>query len=242
MKIHKEGYSVILKFFALLLVFNVIMGFIMAGYPVVQYFLYGASFLFLMIVGLFFRVPNRPFEVDSENSIICPADGKIVVIEDVEEPEFFKDIRKQVSIFMSISNVHVNWYPINGVVKYVKYHAGKYLLAYHPKSSEENERNTVVVGNKHGDVLFRQIAGYVARKIVSYAKLDQTIHPGDQVGIIKFGSRVDLFLPLDADIDVELNQKVTAGKTVIGRLAPAEKTNRKTAYKKSSNSFKSVIS
>ncbi len=239
MKIHKEGYSVIFKFFALLVVFNVILGLLLSGYPVWQYIIYGASFIFLIIVGLFFRAPSRPFEVEGDNTIICPADGKIVVIEEVEEPEFFKDVRRQVSIFMSISNVHINWYPIQGVVKYVKYHAGKYMVAFHPKSSTENERNTVVVGNRHGEVLFRQIAGYVARKIVSYASKGLTVKPGDSAGMIKFGSRVDLFLPLDAKIDVKLNQKVSAGKTVIGHLQPKTK---KTVYKKSRSELKSVTS
>lgn len=219
MKLHKEGYSVILKFFVLLLIANVGVGFLLAGNPVWQYIIYGASLLLFITIGMFFRVPNRHFDVISNEAIICPADGKIVVIEEVEEPEFFKDVRRQVSIFMSITNVHVNWYPIDGVVKYVKYHAGKYLVAFHPKSSVLNERNTVVVGNHHGDVLFRQIAGYVARKIVSYPQEGDDVHRGDQVGMIKFGSRVDLFLPMDAKINVELEQKVTAGKTVIGYLA-----------------------
>lgn len=221
MKIHKVGYRVIFKFFVLLLIANIIIGLLLSGYAIWQYIIYGASLIFLIIVGLFFREPKRPFDMDDDGTIICPADGKIVVIEEVEENEFFKDVRRQVSIFMSITNVHINWYPINGLIKYVKYHAGKYLVAFHPKSSEENERNTVVVGNKRGDILFRQIAGYVARKIVSYAEIGQAVERGDQVGIIKFGSRVDLFLPRDASIEVELNQKVTAGKTVIGRLAPA---------------------
>ena len=221
MKVHKVGYSVIFKFFVLLLMVNIIIGLLLSGYAILQYIIYGASLIFLFTVGLFFRVPKRPFEVDNDGTIICPADGKIVVIEEVEENEFFKDVRRQVSIFMSITNVHVNWYPINGLIKYVKYHPGRYLIASHPKSSEKNEQNSVVVGNKRGDILFRQIAGYVARKIVSYAATDTTVERGDQVGIIKFGSRVDLFLPLDATIDVELNQKVTAGKTVIGRLAAA---------------------
>lgn len=241
MKIHQEGYSVILKFFVALLAFNVIMGFLLSGYPLWQYLLYGGSLIFFVIISLFFRVPNRPFEVDSDNSIICPADGKVVVIENVEEPEFFRDMRRQVSIFMSISNVHVNWYPIEGIVKYVKYHAGQYLVAFHPKSSEMNERNTVVVGNKHGDVMFRQIAGFVARKIVSYARKDLKVSRGEQAGMIKFGSRVDLFLPMNTQIDVELNQKVSAGKTIIGRLAPAQE-NRYNHHKKSHSSLKSVTS
>ncbi|MCF8230812.1 MAG: phosphatidylserine decarboxylase family protein [Bacteroidales bacterium] len=221
MKIHKVGYRVIFKFFVLLLIANIIIGLVLSGYALWQYIIYGASLIFLIIVGLFFREPKRPFDVEDDGTIICPADGKIVVIEEVEENEFFKDVRRQVSIFMSITNVHINWYPINGLVKYVKYHAGKYLVAFHPKSSEENEQNTVVVGNERGDILFRQIAGYVARKIVSYAEPGNAVERGDQVGIIKFGSRVDLFLPMDASIEIELNQKVTAGKTVIGRLAPA---------------------
>jgi len=163
----------------------------------------------------FFRKPVRIASQDVHN-IIAPCDGKIVVIEDVVENEFFKDKRKQVSIFMSPLNVHINWYPVSGSVEYYKYHPGEKLVAWHPKSSELNERSTIVVktpGNKR--VLFRQIAGALARRIVCYAQQGTSVEQGQEVGFIKFGSRMDLFLPLDAKINVTIDQKVEGNKTVI---------------------------
>jgi len=163
----------------------------------------------------FFRSPLRPVFPD-ENSILCPADGKIVVIEKTFEKEYFKDERWQVSVFMSPLNVHVNRYPINGLVTYLKYHPGKYLVAWHPKSSELNERASVVIKNSKGqEILVRQIAGAVARRIVTYAKEGLQIRQGEELGFIKFGSRADIFLPLDADIQVTLNQKVKGNVDVI---------------------------
>jgi phosphatidylserine decarboxylase len=153
----------------------------------------------------------------SENEVVAPADGKVVVIEEVEETEYFKDKRLQVSIFMSPINVHVNRYPINGKVQYAKYHPGKYLVAWHPKSSTENERTTVVVENDKIAVLFRQIAGALARRIVMYSKENDTAKKGEDFGFIKFGSRVDLFFPIGTKINVELDQVVKGNKTVIAR-------------------------
>jgi phosphatidylserine decarboxylase len=169
-----------------------------------------------MLVLQFFRNPIRKTEA-KENEIVAPADGKIVVIEEVNETEYFKDKRIQVSIFMSPINVHVNRYPISGTVKYAKYHPGKYLVAWHPKSSTENERTTVVVENKKIAILFRQIAGALAKRIVMYSKINDKAQQGDDYGFIKFGSRVDLFFPVGTKINVELNQKVKGNKTIIAQ-------------------------
>ena len=166
----------------------------------------------------FFRYPQRKISFGPEN-IVCPADGKIVAIEEVQEKEFFNDKRIQVSVFMSPNNVHVNFFPIAGKVVFSKYHSGKYLVAWHPKSSEENERTTVVIqGDNNRTILMRQIAGAVARRIVCYAKENQVADQGGEMGFIKFGSRVDLFLPLDAQVDVKIGQKVTGRTTIIGRF------------------------
>ena len=173
--------------------------------------------LFLLIIQ-FFRNPKRK-TVLNEANIIAPVDGKVVAIEEVEEKEYFKDKRIQVSIFMSPINVHVTRHPIGGVVKYSKYHPGKFLVAWHPKSSEENERTTVVVENPvAGEVLYRQIAGALAKRIVNYAKVDDKVIQGSDSGFIKFGSRVDVFLPLNTPILVELDQKVKGGLSVIANI------------------------
>jgi phosphatidylserine decarboxylase len=164
----------------------------------------------------FFRNPSRNTP-QGEGLIIAPADGKVVVIENVEEGEYFKDQRKQVSIFMSPVNVHVNRAPVTGKVLYQKYFPGKYLVAWHPKSSTENERTTVVMEENGKQILFRQIAGALARRIVCYVKPGHELKKGDEYGFIKFGSRIDLYLPLDAEILVELNQKTVGGETVIAK-------------------------
>jgi len=169
----------------------------------------------LIIVLQFFRNPKRNF-ILNENEILAPVDGKLVVIEEVFEGEFFKEKRIQVSIFMSPLNVHVTRYAISGLVKFSKYHPGKFLVAWHPKASEENERTTIVIENKtFGEVLYRQIAGALARRIVNYAKIGEQVRQGEDAGFIKFGSRVDIFLPLGTPINVVLNQKAIGGKTVI---------------------------
>ena len=170
------------------------------------------------IVVAFFRVPGRTV-VPSDGEVIAPADGKVVAIEEVHEGEYFNDRRLQVSIFMSPFNVHVNWYPIGGVTSYYKYHPGKYLVAWHPKSSTENERSTVVVKHPvHGEVLFRQIAGALARRICTYSREGEPAAQGGEFGFIKFGSRVDVLLPTDAKVVVELGQKVTGSTTVIAQF------------------------
>lgn len=166
----------------------------------------------------FFRVPKREC-VFGENDIMCPADGKIVVIEEVEETEYFKDKRIQISIFMSPMNVHANYNPISGIVKYVKYHPGLFLVAWHPKSSTDNERSTMVTQHSSGkEVLFRQIAGAVARRICYYLEPNQNVTTGEEFGFIKFGSRIDLLLPVDTKIDVKIGDKVQAKLTKIGEL------------------------
>jgi len=171
--------------------------------------------MFLIIILQFFRNPVRKVEIN-DNHIIAPVDGKLVVIEEVFEGEYFKDKRMQVSIFMSPINVHVTRYPVNGLVKFSKYHPGKFLVAWHPKASEENERTTIVIENKvFGEILYRQIAGALARRIVNYAEEGNQVIQGTDAGFIKFGSRVDLFLPLGTKINVKLNEKAIGGKTII---------------------------
>jgi phosphatidylserine decarboxylase len=173
------------------------------------------ALLFLIIILQFFRNPVRKVEIN-DNHIIAPVDGKVVVIEEVFEGEYFKDKRLQVSIFMSPINVHVTRYPVNGLVKFSKYHPGKFLVAWHPKASEENERTTIVVENKvFGEILYRQIAGALAKRIVNYAEEGMQVIQGTDAGFIKFGSRVDLFLPLGSEINVKLNEKAIGGKTII---------------------------
>lgn len=173
------------------------------------------TLIFFILILQFFRNPVRTAAIN-DNHIIAPVDGKVVVIEEVFESEYFKDKRMQVSIFMSPINVHVTRYPVNGEVKFSKYHPGKYLVAWHPKASTENERTTVVIENSvFGEILYRQIAGALARRIVNYAEEGTEVVQGEDAGFIKFGSRVDLFLPLGTKINVELNQKAVGGKTII---------------------------
>jgi len=178
----------------------------------------GLLIIVMLIVLWFFRVPTRSLP-NEDTAIFAPCDGKVVVIEEVFEPEYFKDKRKQVSIFMSPLNVHINYHPIGGTTTYYKYHPGKYLVAWHPKSSTENERSTVVNKHpQHGEVLFRQIAGALARRICTYASEGKPAVQGAEFGFIKFGSRVDLFLPLDAKVEVALDQVVTGSSSVIARF------------------------
>lgn len=174
-----------------------------------------SAFLILIIILQFFRNPKRTVIIN-ENQILAPVDGKVVVIEEVYEGEYFKDKRLQISIFMSPINVHVTRYGLSGIVKFSKYHPGKFLVAWHPKASEENERTTIVVENEtFGAILYRQIAGALARRIVNYAEVGMQVVQGTDAGFIKFGSRVDIFLPLGTPINVVLDQKAIGGKTVI---------------------------
>lgn len=224
MYIHKEGYPTIFITLSVLVVINTIV-FYFSGFStesaipvglIVSLVLSLDIFIFILS---FFRNPKRNTVLNDEH-VIAPADGKVVVIEEVEETEYFKDKRIQLSIFMSPLNVHVNRYPISGMVDYVKYHPGSYLVAWHPKSSTENERTTIVVKNNKKDVaiLFRQIAGALARRIVYYSKPFEMAQQGNEFGFIKFGSRVDLFLPLTAKINIKLNDVVKGGETVIAEV------------------------
>ena len=211
---HKEGGKIILIATTLTVVFL-----LLTDHFVTLFWLQKAIeiivLFFLIMILQFFRNPERNVVIN-DNHIIAPVDGKVVVIEEVFEAEYFKEKRLQVSIFMSPINVHVTRYPVNGKVKFSKYHPGKFLVAWHPKASEENERTTVVIENPvFGEVLYRQIAGALARRIVNYAKEGMQVIQGTDAGFIKFGSRVDLFLPLGTKINVKLNDKAIGGKTII---------------------------
>ena len=211
---HKEGGKIILIATTLTVIFL-----LMAERLIEIFWLQKAVevlvMVFLILILQFFRNPKRVVAIN-DNHIIAPVDGKVVVIEEVFEGEYFKDKRLQVSIFMSPINVHVTRYPVNGKVNFSKYHPGKYLVAWHPKASTENERTTVVVENRiFGEILYRQIAGALARRIVNYAEEGMQVVQGTDAGFIKFGSRVDLFLPLGTKINVELNQKAIGGKTIV---------------------------
>ncbi len=217
MKFHKEGYTTLAIAVLFIFIINAVADYYDAS-DYVKWFIYALSaFLFITVVQ-FFRSPKKVV-VPQDDIILCPADGKVVVIEETEETEYFHDKRIQVSIFMSPVNVHVNRNPISGLVTFFKYHPGKFLVAWHPKSSTDNERTTVVVKDKAGrEVLFRQIAGALARRIVWYVKEKDEVVQGNEFGFIKFGSRVDLFLPLGTEIDVNIGDKVVGGKTIIGKF------------------------
>lgn len=219
MTIHKEGYTTIALSLLFIFILNAVIDYRFADITWLRWLAYFASFVLFVIVLQFFRNPSRSF-MSGDNLVICPADGKVVVIEETEEGEYFKDKRLQVSIFMSPVNVHINRNPISGVVKFFKYHPGKYLAAWNPKSSTENERTTVVVAHANGTlVLFRQIAGALARRIVWYVKEGDNVEQSKEFGFIKFGSRVDIFLPVGTKINLELNQVVKGGITVLGELS-----------------------
>jgi len=219
MKIHREGLTIILSvilFSGIAVLFNVCCFF--DSCPILFHSVNIAIFLILVLVIQFFRVPKRQKSFDV-NEVSCPADGKIVVIEETEETEYFKDRRIQVSIFMSPFNMHANFYPISGKIRYQKYHPGKFLVAWNPKSSIENERTSMVIENEHGhQILIRQVAGALARRICYYDEEGTAVLQGSELGFIKFGSRVDLFLPLDTKIDVQIGDKVKAILTRIGNL------------------------
>lgn len=213
MTLHREGFRIIFYALVILVGLNGLLEYMAPGswYTATIEVL---SLIFFVLIVQFFRNPSRTTPND-DNAIIAPADGKVVVIEEVEETEYIKGKCRQISIFMSPVNVHVNRYPVSGEVLYEKYHPGKYLVAWHPKSSTENERTTVVVAHKNGNVLFRQIAGALAKRIVNYAKVGHKATAGAEFGFIKFGSRIDIYLPLEAKVTVNLNQKTTGGETII---------------------------
>lgn len=213
-RFHKEGYKIIVMTF----LFSITVILLADNFIDILWLAKTIQILaiaFLIIVLQFFRDPKRVTNID-DNVIIAPVDGKVVVIEEVEEPEYFKGKRIQISIFMSPINVHVTRYAMNGVVKYSKYHPGKYLVAWHPKASTENERTTVVVENKNfGEILYRQIAGALAKRIINYAHEGDTVVQGTDAGFIKFGSRVDVYLPIGTNVKVSLGDKVKGGVQVI---------------------------
>ena len=218
MAIHKEGYKILLVGFVILIVLNVVTGIIWSENSMVKWaFLFFSLVLYVFIL-FFFRLPARNLEPDP-GLIYAPADGKVVVIEETVEKEYFGDSRLQISIFMSPFNMHSNRYPVSGQVKYVRYHHGNYMVAWHPKSSELNERSSIVIETEGGEeILVRQIDGAVARRIVTYAKKDQMVTQGDELGFIKFGSSVDIFLPLVTEIEVPILQTVKANKSIIAKI------------------------
>lgn len=217
MTIHKEGYRIILTTILIITAVN-LLTFNLIDIAWLNYGIATLSFVMFILVLQFFRYPKRNIVID-ENCIIAPADGEVVVIEEVQDQEYFSDKRTQISIFMSPTNVHVNRYPVQGKVSYVKYHPGAFMVAWNPKSSLENERNTIVVQKENGvEVLIRQIAGFVARRIVCYAKEGDAATQGADCGFIKFGSRVDVIVPSSVKINVQLNQKVKGGETILAKF------------------------
>lgn len=216
MRIHKEGTVTIIIVLVLILILHFIIHHWVDSHVIdIAYAVLAIAF-FIFILS-FFRKPKRNPVADA-GDVLSPCDGKVVVIEETEEPEYFRGRRIQVSIFMSPLNVHVNYNPIGGEVRYVKYHPGKHLVAWHPKSSTENERSTVVIADGKNELLIRQIAGTVARRIVTYSKVEEEVKAGDELGFIKFGSRVDLFFPVGSEILVKLNETVRGAETVIGKF------------------------
>ena len=215
MTIHKEGYKTIAISTILFGVINVLsFYFISSSVPLLSWIIFAGTFGLLIFMISFFRIPQRILTIQ-DNAIISPADGKVVVIEEVQADEYFTDRRMQVSIFMSPLNVHVNRNPVSGEVAYSQYHKGKYLVAWHPKSSTENERHSVVYRKDGKEILVKQIAGAVAKRIINYLQTGQQVKQTDEMGFIKFGSRVDLLLPLDANILVKIGDKPLGGVTVI---------------------------
>ena len=214
---HKEGHTIILIFLFAVIADILLLEYILDD-GLIKIVLQSVSILILLLILQFFRNPIRNTIINDKH-IISPVDGKVVNIEKVYEKEYFKDERLQVSIFMSPFNVHVTRYPISGKVNFSKYHPGEYLVAWHPKSSEKNERTTIVLENEVvGEILYRQIAGALARRIVNYAEVGENVTQGKDAGFIKFGSRVDLFLPVDSILNIEINQHVRGGEDIISKF------------------------
>lgn len=218
MTIHKEGRVLLAVLLIVLIIINGLVLYFIPEKPIVFNLVLAASFILFLLILQFFRLPKITVPINDKH-VVAPADGKVVVIEETTETEYLKDKRLQISIFMSPVNVHVNRMPVKGVVEFFKYHAGKYLVAWHPKSSSENERTTLVVKTDKGvPVLVRQIAGALARRIKWYAKEGQQFEQGEEFGFIKFGSRVDVFLPLDAKVKVNIGEKTKGGRTVLAEI------------------------
>ena len=218
MTIHREGYPSIAISAVVFIIINLLsFTFISALVPVLAWAIFLVTLFLLLFMISFFRIPNRKLTIDT-SAVVCPADGKVVVIEETDEVEYYKDRRIQVSIFMSPANVHVNRNPISGDVLYNQYHKGKYLVAWHPKSSTENERHSVVLSNGKTSILVKQIAGALAKRIVNYLSVGQKVEQGRELGFIKFGSRVDVLLPLGTKINVTIGQVVQGGVTVLATI------------------------
>jgi phosphatidylserine decarboxylase len=215
MRIHKEGYKTILVVAIIFALINLAsFYYISYNYPWLSWLIFVITIGFILFIISFFRVPSRKLTI-GDNMIVCPADGKVVVIEEAFDEEYFKDKRLQVSIFMSPANVHQNRNPIGGEVVYSQYHKGKYLVAWNPKSSTENERHSVVIRREKGELLVKQIAGAVARRIVNYLSVGEKVEQSAEYGFIKFGSRVDVLLPVGTKVNVKLNDVVQGGVTVL---------------------------
>lgn len=218
MKFHKQGYPSLIVVLLFSIILNGLIYFFVNDIAIIKWLGYAISAFLFIVILQFFRSPSRNFVV-KDGEIISPADGKVVVIEEVIETEYFNAKRLQVSVFMSPINVHLNRYPISGILKYFKYHPGKYLVAWHPKASTENERTSIVVEDKQGrSILFRQIAGALAKRIVFFGKENTDVKQTDECGFIKFGSRVDVLLPLDVELNVKLNDKVKGGISTIAKF------------------------
>jgi len=218
MGIHKEGYKILLLGFFTIIIVNIIAQFILHENTLWKLVILFMTLIFYIFLLFFFRLPRRYIQPD-DKLVYSPADGKVVVIECAYEGEYFREERMLISIFMSPMNMHSNRYPVSGRIKYVKYHQGKYMVAWHPKSSELNERSTVVIETENNtEILVRQVAGAVARRIVTYSKEGELVEQGDELGFIKFGSRVDLFLPGDSEIVIPILQQVRANKSVLARF------------------------
>lgn len=225
MNIHKEGFrSIALAALVFGIINLLVFFFLRTTYPVIAWIVFGVTLALFLFIISFFRSPKREFTI-AHHQVICPADGKVVVIEETFDEEYFKDKRLQVSIFMSPANVHINRIPMSGTVEYSQYHKGKYLVAWSPKSSTENERHSVVIKSDKAVILVKQIAGAVAKRIVNYLHVGQQVTQSMEMGFIKFGSRVDILLPIGTELNVELNQVVKGGVTVlatIDTLVPVE--------------------
>lgn len=218
MTIHREGIQTIVITAILFGAINLASFYFLSyEYPWLSWFIFLITIALWLFIISFFRIPKRQLVI-GENTVLCPADGKVVVIEEAHDTEYFNEKRLQISIFMSPANVHQNRNPVSGEVVYNQYHKGKYLVAWHPKSSTENERHSVVIKNQHAEVLVKQIAGAVARRIVNYLKVGQRVKQGEEMGFIKFGSRVDVLLPLGTEVVVKLNQVVQGGVTVLANF------------------------
>lgn len=218
MKLHREGFTIMAVTAIVLILLNVLVQYLLPEGYWLSKLLVAVSIVVFLLVVQFFRVPSRVVHRNAKD-IVAPCDGKVVVIEEVVETEYFKGPRRQISIFMSPLNVHVNWNPVSGIVQYFKYHPGLYLVAWHPKSSTENERTTAVIRTSTGvDILFRQIAGAAARRIRWYVKEGDKVEQSSEMGFIKFGSRVDIYIPLDAEVKVNLEDKTVGSVTVLATL------------------------